>query len=138
MVTPSTQFILRRTAIAVFWLAAAFTLVCAVAPVERLHLGDKDKIEHLAAFFSLTVLATIAYPRRALAVTGMKLLAFGAFIEIVQSIPMVGREADIYDLTVDAVAIVLAISVMAVTGLRFRMLRLLRPTPDFVHAVHGR
>lgn len=138
MVTPSTQFILRRTAIAVFWLALAFTFFCAVAPADRLHLGDKDKIEHLVAFFSLTVLGTIAYPRRALAVTGLKLVAFGAFIEIVQSIPELGRQADIYDLLVDGLAVVLAISFMAVTGLRFRMLRLLRPTPDFVHAVHGR
>lgn len=138
MAIPSTQFLLRRTAIAVFWCAFAFTFACAVLPPEQLHLGDKDKIEHLLAFFTLTVLCTIAYPRRALAVTGMKMLAFGAFIEIVQSIPELGRQADVNDLIADGGAILAAMTMMALTGLRFRMLRLLRPTPDFVHAVHGR
>lgn len=138
MALPSKQFVLRRTAIAIFWAALAFTFAMAIAPPDRLHLGDQDKAEHVMAFFTLTVLATIAYPRRALAVTGMKLLAFGVFIEIVQSIPALGREADLNDLAADAVAIILAVMLMAFTGLRFRMLRLLRPTPDFVHAVHGR
>jgi VanZ family protein len=138
MAMPSTQFMLRRSAIAVFWLAMAFAFYCAVAPVEKLHLGDRDKVEHVLAFFTLTILCTVAYPRRALAVSGLKMLAFGAFIEIVQSIPALGRQADVADLVADGCAILAAISVMAATGLRFRMLRLLRPTPDFVHAVHGR
>lgn len=138
MALPSRQFILRRSAIALFWAALAFSFVCAVAPAEKLHLGDADKAEHVLAFFTLTVLATVAYPRRALAVTAMKILAYGVFIELVQSIPALGRQADFNDLAADACAILVAVMVMAMTGLRFRMLRLLRPTPDFVHAVHGR
>ena len=138
MSAPSTQFLARRLAIAVFWIAVAVTFVCAVVPAERLHLGDRDKVEHVLAFFSLTVLGTLAYPRRALATTGMKLLAFGVMIEIVQSLPLISREADLWDLFADGMAILGAIAVLAATGARFKFLRMLRPTPDFVHAVHGR
>jgi VanZ family protein len=136
---PSAQFVARRTAIAVFWTAVAFTFACAVMPVpDRLHLADRDKIEHFVAFFTLTVLATAAYPRRAVAVSAMKLLAFGAFIEVVQALPLVGREGDLADLLVDAAAIGSAGLLMVFTGARFKLLRLLRPTPDFVQSVHGR
>lgn len=138
MARPSAQFLARRTAIALFWAAVAFTFVCAVAPVDPLHMADRDKVEHVLAFFTLTVLAVIAYPRRALAVTGMKLLAFGAFIEVVQALPIVGREGDLADLLADAAAIGSAGLLMAFTGVRFKLLRLLRPTPDFVQSVHGR
>ena len=126
-------------AIALFWTAMAFAFVCAVAPVPgRLLMADQDKVEHFITFFTLTVLAVAAYPRRALAVTGMKLLAFGAFIEIVQALPMIGREGDLADLLADAAAIGSAGLLMAFTGTRLRLLRLLRPTPDFVQSVHGR
>jgi VanZ family protein len=135
---PSAQFLARRTAITVFWAAVGFTFLCAVAPAERLYLADRDKLEHFIAFFSLTVLAIVAYPRRALVVTGMKLLAFGALIEVVQALPMIGRDGDLSDLLTDGAAIAMAGMLLAFTGARFKLLRLLRPAPDFVHTVHGR
>lgn len=135
---PSAQFLARRTAIAVFWSAVAFTFLCAVAPAERLYLADRDKLEHFVAFFTLTVLAIVAYPRRALAVTGMKLLAFGALIEVVQALPTIGRDGDLSDLLTDGAAIAMVAMLFAFTGARSKLLRLLRPAPDFVHTVHGR
>ena len=135
---PSSQFLARRTAIAVFWTAVAFTFVCAIAPADRLYLADRDKLEHFVAFFTLTVLAIVAYPRRALAVTGMKLLAFGALIEVVQALPAVGRDGDMADLVTDGAAIAMVGLLFACTGARFKLLRLLRPAPGFVHTVHGR
>jgi hypothetical protein len=136
---PSTQFLARRLFIALFWAAMAFTFVCAVAPVDqRVILADRDKVEHFVAFFVLTVCAIAAYPRRALVVTGLKLLAFGVFIEVVQALPMVGRQGDLADLLADGAAIATAAWFLALTGARFKLLRLTRPTPDFVHAVHGR
>jgi hypothetical protein len=135
-ITP--QFIARRTAIAVFWAALAFAFICAVLPAERLHLGDRDKVEHVLTFFTLTVLATCAYPRRALVVTGLLLLGFGASIEVAQALPFVNRMSDVADLVADAGGIMAASSLLALTGARFKLLRLLRPAPDFVNAVHGR
>jgi hypothetical protein len=136
---PSAQFLARRLFIALFWAAMAFTFVCAVVPVDdRVILADRDKVEHFVAFFVLTVTAIAAYPRRALAVTGAKLLAFGVFIEVVQSLPMVNRQGDLADLAADGAAIVTAALFLAMTGARFKLLRLTRPTPAFVHAVHGR
>lgn len=117
----------------------AFTFVCAVAPIpERMILADRDKVEHFLAFFVLTVCAIAAYPRRALVVTGMKLMTFGAFIEVVQALPLVNRQGDLADLVADGAAIVAAAMFLALTGARLKLLRLTRPTPAFVHAVHGR
>jgi hypothetical protein len=139
MAVPSKQFLARRLFIALFWAAMAFTFVCAVIPIEeRLILADRDKVEHFLAFFVLTICAIAAYPRRALVVTGMKLLAFGAFIEVVQSLPLVNRQGDLADLLADGSAIAAAAVFLALTGARFKLLRLTRPTPAFVHAVHGR
>lgn len=138
MVEITPQFIARRIAIAVFWTALAFTFICAVLPAERLHLGDKDKVEHVLAFFTLTIMATAAYPRRALAVTAILLFGFGVLIEVVQALPFVNRMSDFADLFADGAAILAASSLLALTGARFKLLRLLRPTPEFVNAVHGR
>jgi VanZ family protein len=135
---PSAQFLARRAAIAVFWCAIAFTFACAIMPPERLYLADRDKLEHFIAFFTLTILATAAYPSRALATCAMAMLAFGTLIEVIQALPMVGRDGDLSDLLVDGAAIASASLLLAFTGARFKLLRLLRPTPDFVQSVHGR
>lgn len=114
-----------------------FLIAVGEAP-SRLVWEDQDKLEHFMAFFILMVLGVFAYPRRALATTGMGLLAFGVLIEVVQAMPIFSRDADLYDVLADGAGVVLALSILAITGLRFRVLRLLRPTPPFVHAVHGR
>jgi len=136
---PSAQFVARRLAISLFWIALAFAFFGAIAPVDhRFVLADQDRIEHFKTFFVLTLLATAAYPGRALAVTGMALLAFGAFIEVVQAMPMIDRSGDLADLVADGVGILSAAALLSVTGARFKLLRLLRPTPAFVNSVHGR
>lgn len=139
MTRPSFQFIARRVAIALFWAALLLTFLIAIGEApSRLVWEDQDKLEHFGAFFILMVLGVFAYPRRALATTGMALLAFGVLIEVAQATPFVHRDADLYDVLADGSGLALAASLLAITGLRFRLLRLLRPTPPFVHAVHGR
>jgi VanZ family protein len=70
-----------------------------------------DKLEHIAAFATLALLGSFAYPRT----SPLKLLAglslFGALIEIVQAIPALQRDSDVWDWVADtaAVAVVLAL-----------------------------
>ena len=101
-----------RSVRAAFWATAAFSFVMAALP----HPPDvpgrpNDKVEHIVAFATLAALASFAYPRAAL----MRLLAglslFGAFIEVVQAIPVLQRDSDIKDWVADtaAVAVVLAL-----------------------------
>src|SRR3954463_12981540 len=93
-----------------FWAAAIFAFVMAVLPHPPEIPGEpNDKVQHIAAFATLALLGSFAYPRVQL----LKLLAglslFGALIEVVQAIPMLHRDSDVLDWLADtaAVAVVL-------------------------------
>jgi hypothetical protein len=99
-----------RASRAAFWAAACFAFVMAVLPHPPQIPGEpNDKVQHIAAFATLALLGSFAYPRAAL----LKLLAglslFGAFIEVVQAIPELHRDSDVLDWLADtaAVAVVL-------------------------------
>jgi VanZ family protein len=101
-----------RTARATFWAASVFAFVMAVLPHPPEVPGHpNDKVEHVVAFATLAALGSFAYPRTSL----LKLLAglslFGAFIELVQAIPALQRDSDVWDWVADtaAVAVVLAL-----------------------------
>lgn len=88
-----------------FWAAAIFAFVMAIIPQPPQLPGEpSDKIQHMSAFVVLGGLAFFAYPRakRLLIATGLSL--FGAFIEIVQAIPSLHRDADVFDWIADTVA----------------------------------
>src|SRR5205085_11320042 len=74
-----------RSARAIFWAAACFAFVMAVLPHPPEVPGDpNDKVQHIAAFATLALLGSYAYPLT----SHLSLLAclslFGAVIEIVQ------------------------------------------------------
>jgi VanZ family protein len=71
-----------------------------------------DKVQHIAAFATLTLLGSFAYPRAGL----FKLLAglslFGALIEIVQAIPALHRDSDVLDWLADTVAVAVVLLIV--------------------------
>ncbi len=94
-----------------FWSAAAFVLVMALLPSPpRAPIGDKA--QHMIAFAVLASLASLAYYRASLLKIGLGLAGFGALIEILQSIPQLGRHASAIDWAADcaAVAVVLLVT----------------------------
>lgn len=64
-----------------------------------------DKIQHIIAFATLTLLASFAYPqwRSTKVLVGLSL--FGALIEVVQAIPALQRDSDVRDWLADSVAV---------------------------------
>ena len=99
-----------RTAKAAFWAAAAFAFVMAVLPHPPAVPGNpNDKVQHIAAFATLSPLGSFAYPRTSLVSLLLRLSLFGAFIEVVQAIPALHRDSDFFDWLADtaAVAVVL-------------------------------
>src|SRR4029079_8436962 len=101
-----------RSARTAFWVTAAFSFVMAVLPHPPDVPGHlNDKIKHIIAFVTLAALASFAYPWTALARLLVYLSLFGAFIEVVQAIPVLHRDSDIKDWVADtaAVAVVLAL-----------------------------
>ena len=109
----------RRLALGVFWIALAFTLYEAVIPPSSaIPLFPWDKAEHFVAFYTLTALAVIAYPRRRLQAVALALSGFGAFIELVQALPFVDRDCDFWDWFTDTIAIGAALAPMVLVWWR--------------------
>ncbi|WP_417490333.1 VanZ family protein [Maricaulis sp.] len=63
-----------------------------------------DKIEHILAFFVLTALARMGWPRRAWTIAVL-MLAYGIGIEFAQAMTSVGRYASAADVVADAIGI---------------------------------
>jgi hypothetical protein len=93
---------------AAFVVALVFTFFAAVLPEKTVHgleFVPWDKAQHFIAFFVLTVMATIAFPKRHVLTMAVALSAFGALIELVQGLQFVGRDRDFKDWVADTIAI---------------------------------
>lgn len=97
---------LLRALAVLFWLALGVTLVMALLPRPPVAaLGLNDKLQHMAAFAVLSLLAWLAFPRQRLRVLFLALAAIGGLIEILQMIPALHRDADVKDWIADCLAI---------------------------------
>lgn len=93
-----------------FWAAAAFALVMAILPHPPQIPGNpNDKLQHITAFATLSILGSFAYPSMPLLILFVRLSLFGAFIEVVQAIPFLHRDSDILDWLADTAAIFLVL-----------------------------
>jgi VanZ family protein len=101
-----------------FWAAALFAFVMAVLPHPP-SVEVSDKLQHMAAFFVITVLGCAAYPRFGRFKLALALIAFGGMIEIVQMIPMVGRDSQLSDWIADVLAVLIALACYSLVR-RFR------------------
>ena len=105
---------IRRYLPYLFWAALVFAFVMAVLPQPpRLPGEPSDKIQHILAFTVLAGLAAAAYPRARLLSLGLRLSAFGALIEVVQTIPMLHRDGDVVDWIADTLAAAVVLGVCA-------------------------
>lgn len=104
---------LVRLARLAFFAALIFTFVSAVIPPKQsLQIAPWDKAEQFIAFYVLAVLAAAAFPRRKLWVLAALLSGFGALIEFVQGLDIVGRDRDFWDWAADTIAIAGALAPM--------------------------
>lgn len=99
-----------------FWGAAAFAFIMALLPKPPQVPGNpSDKIQHMIAFGVLASLASHAYFRTSLVKIGFGLAGFGALIEVLQTIPVLHRDASAIDWMADCAAVAV---VLIVTHLR--------------------
>lgn len=83
------------------WAAAVFTLVMALVPHPPEIPGEpSDKLQHIAAFTTLALLASFAYPRAIFGIA-IGLALFGAAIEVLQTIPALHRDGNALDWIAD-------------------------------------
>ncbi|MFW2831707.1 hypothetical protein [Sphingomonas sp. ID0503] len=108
--------------VVLFWAAMVFACVMATIPSEPQMLSEvRDKYQHIAAFTVLALTAAIAYPRTPLLRIAERLSFLGAMIELVQSIPSLYRDCDIWDWVADTGAILVTLAIVqAVRSVRAR------------------
>jgi VanZ family protein len=96
----------RKLRIVAFWATTLFSYGSAIVPGEEAPtLGSTDKVNHIAAFLTLSLLIRLAYPLCAWWRAALSLIAFGAFIEISQAVPFIHRDADVMDWLADSAAV---------------------------------
>lgn len=71
----------------------------------------KDKVQHITVFLALSVTGGLAFQLRQLGVC-MLLAAYGALMEVLQSLFTVTRVASVYDWLADVTGILIAIAVL--------------------------
>ncbi len=81
-----------------------------------------DKLEHIAAFVTLTVLGRFAYPGLARVWLFAGLSGFGIAIELLQMIEALNRSASPYDVGANSVGILLGLAAAAVAAWAARRL----------------
>jgi VanZ family protein len=113
MQTPRSALTAARVALVC---AAVFTLFVALTPPQDhpLQLLPWEKGDHCLAFYTLAVLGAMAAPRLPLSLLGVLLVAFGGLIELLQGLPMIGRDSRIQDVFVDGAAAAVALMPIAV------------------------
>lgn len=82
-----------------------------------------DKANHAVAFIVLTALAGRGWPGLSRTALVLIMLAAGVGIELVQGLPRIGRDADVWDVVADAVGIAAGLVLLAWLGRRRTPLR---------------
>ena len=101
---------LRRFVVTACWAAVAVAYVAAILPHDEAPtLGGSDKLDHMAAFFTISLLGRLGYQGIS---TGRILglaAAFGALIEVSQMVPFIHRDAQFGDWVADVAASLLGL-----------------------------
>lgn len=89
-----------------FWLTLLVVFTLAVMPhPPHLPVEPSDKVQHFAAFACLMLIGSAAYPRLSPVKLTLGMAAFGALIEVIQAVPVLRRDADLFDWLVDVAAV---------------------------------
>lgn len=104
----------RRLRTPLFWALVAGAYVAAIVPSQQApDIGAGDKVNHIAAFLTITMVGRTAYRRKPLWLLAGGLSLFGALIELTQAIPALNRDASLWDWVADSIAILVALAVAA-------------------------
>ncbi|MFC7378152.1 hypothetical protein [Brevundimonas sp. GCM10030266] len=94
----------------------------AFRPSEGVEAGlPWDKANHAAAFLVWTILVGVSWPRAGLVRLAALMLGLGIGIELIQGLPSVGRDADVWDVVADMTGFAVGWTVLALLDLRRRL-----------------
>jgi hypothetical protein len=98
---------------------AIVTAIYAFAPPgSGRHLFPWDKADHFASFFAITAAAVVALPRVRLVWIALLVSAAGGAIELIQALPGVGRDCDVWDWVAENAAIAAVVGLVIAAEVR--------------------
>lgn len=100
-----------------FWAAAIFAITMALWPLATPvpTAGLTDKWQHMIAFFTLTVLAGLAYPGQRLRTIAAAMILLGLAIEVAQwALPVLNRQGSGMDWLADGAATLVGLELLMV------------------------
>lgn len=100
------------------WLTIIAVYFLSIMPPDDAPRLASDKVEHMTAFLTLTIMASLGFPKLSPGLIGVGLAAFGAFIEFSQMLPIIHRDASALDWLADLCAI--AFGLLVITPFRLR------------------
>jgi hypothetical protein len=101
---------------------AVLTAVYAFAPPgSGKHLFPWDKADHFASFFAIMTAAAVAFPRVRLIWIALVVSAAGGAIELIQGLPNVERDRDVWDWVAENAAIGAVVGLIIAAELRRRL-----------------
>jgi hypothetical protein len=90
------------------------------APASGAHLFPWDKADHFSAFFAIMATSIVAFPRVRILWIAMAVSALGGLIELIQGLPTVNRDCDIWDWMAENAAIAAVIGIVIASEIRRR------------------
>jgi VanZ family protein len=101
-----------------YWLGVAAVFVLAVAPFAEGGPDGLDKVKHFAAFLVVALGGAAVYPRAPLWGVALAVIAYGGLIELIQALPIVGRDCSFWDWMTDVAAALAGVAPIQVWRLR--------------------
>ena len=90
---------------------AILIIACVPGPVGAPSMFGWDKLDHISAFVAMTLLARAGWPTVPRWRTFAGLLGYGLLIELIQSLPVIGRTGSATDMVANALGIALGLAV---------------------------
>ena len=96
---------LRLLFVLAFWACVTGAYVLAIVPGRDAPTGlGWDKMNHMLAFFTVSLLGRLAYPRMPVVAIALAMAGFGGLIELSQAVPFIHRDAEWADWAADCAA----------------------------------
>ena len=87
-------------------------------PTARLPAFSWDKADHFCAFFALTGAAVVAFPKTPLVWVALWVSIAGVGIELIQGLPAIHRDCDVWDWVADNIGVGAVMGVVAAAHIR--------------------
>jgi uncharacterized membrane protein YjjP (DUF1212 family) len=105
---------IRNVSFVVFWIGAALAVALALVPHNVAPPFPYDKLQHVAGFTVLTICGLVWVTKKLPFIVALALA--GGLLELVQGLPVIGREAALLDWLASLLGIAMGLTLYGASG----------------------